>query len=118
TLRATPFLYPTRWGRGGSRSEPEWGSNTAGGPRSPPPCEVGQGVVVPSGRLLSPEAAAMTPASPWWAPHRHADRRPRLIARNAIAADIRAWLAARDFVEVDTAILQVSPGNEAHLSAF
>jgi len=60
----------------------------------------------------------LTAASPWWAPHRHADRRPRLIARNAIAADIRAWLAARDFVEVDTAILQVSPGNEAHLSAF
>jgi len=60
----------------------------------------------------------MTAASPWWTPHVHADRRPRLIARNAIAADIRAWFAARDFVEVDTAILQVSPGNEAHLSAF
>lgn len=60
----------------------------------------------------------MTAASPWWTPHVHADRRPRLLARNAIAADIRAWFAARDFVEVDTAILQVSPGNEAHLSAF
>ena len=60
----------------------------------------------------------MTAQSPWWTPHVHADRRPRLIARNAIAADIRAWFAARDFVEVDTAILQISPGNEAHLSAF
>ena len=60
----------------------------------------------------------MTAPSPWWTPHVHADRRPRLLARNAIAADIRAWFAARDFVEVDTAILQVSPGNEAHLSAF
>jgi len=60
----------------------------------------------------------MTSASPWWTPHVHADRRPRLLARNAIAADIRAWFAARDFVEADTAILQVSPGNEAHLSAF
>jgi lysyl-tRNA synthetase class 2 len=60
----------------------------------------------------------MTAASPWWTPHVHADRRARLLARNAIAADIRAWFAARDFVEVDTAILQVSPGNEAHLSAF
>lgn len=60
----------------------------------------------------------MTAASPWWTPHVHADRRLRLLARNAIAADIRAWFAARDFVEVDTAILQVSPGNEAHLSAF
>ncbi|MCO5161120.1 MAG: EF-P lysine aminoacylase EpmA [Mesorhizobium sp.] len=60
----------------------------------------------------------MTAASPWWTPHVHADRRPRLLARNAIAADIRAWFSQRDFVEVDTAILQVSPGNEAHLSAF
>lgn len=60
----------------------------------------------------------MTAASPWWTPHVHADRRSRLLARNRIAADIRAWFAERDFVEVDTAILQVSPGNEAHLSAF
>jgi len=60
----------------------------------------------------------MTGPSPWWTPDVHADRRPRLLARNAIAADIRAWFAQRDFVEVDTAILQVSPGNEAHLSAF
>ncbi|MBX3568093.1 MAG: EF-P lysine aminoacylase GenX [Rhizobiaceae bacterium] len=60
----------------------------------------------------------MTSPSPWWAPDRHADRRPRLIARNAIAADLRGWLSARGFLEVDTALLQVSPGNEAHLSAF
>ena len=31
---------------------------------------------------------------------------------------MRAWFAARDFVEVETAALQVSPGNEAHLHAF
>ena len=60
----------------------------------------------------------MTNASPWWAPHRHADRRPRLLQRNAIAAAIRDWFARRDFVEVETAALQVSPGNETHLSAF
>jgi lysyl-tRNA synthetase class 2 len=60
----------------------------------------------------------MTAPSPWWTPHVHADRRPRLLARNGIVADIRAWFAARDFLEVDTALLQVSPGNEAHLSAF
>ena len=60
----------------------------------------------------------MTTASPWWAPHRHADRRPRLLARNAIAAAIRDWFARRDFVEVQTAALQISPGNETHLSAF
>ncbi|RRI01368.1 EF-P lysine aminoacylase GenX [Mesorhizobium tamadayense] len=60
----------------------------------------------------------MTDASPWWTPHIHADRRPRLMARNAIAAALRGWFAERDFVEVTTAALQVSPGNEAHLSAF
>ena len=56
--------------------------------------------------------------SPWWSPDRHADRRPRLLARNRILAAFRAWFAARDFVEAETACLQVSPGNEAHLSAF
>ncbi|TIS39136.1 MAG: EF-P lysine aminoacylase GenX, partial [Mesorhizobium sp.] len=60
----------------------------------------------------------MTAASRWWTPHVHADRRPRLMARNAIAAALRGWFAERDFVEVTTAALQVSPGNEAHLAAF
>lgn len=60
----------------------------------------------------------MTAASPWWEPHRHADRRPRLLQRNAIAFAIRQWFARRDFIEVQTAALQVSPGNETHLSAF
>ncbi len=40
------------------------------------------------------------------------------MARNAIAAALRGWFADRDFVEVTTAALQVSPGNEAHLAAF
>ena len=56
--------------------------------------------------------------SPWWAPHRHEDRRPRLLARNRVQAAFRAWFANRDFVEVEAAALQVSPGNEAHLHAF
>ncbi len=60
----------------------------------------------------------MSDASPWWAPHVHADRRPRLLLRNAVAAGIRDWFGRRDFVEVETAALQVSPGNEAHLHAF
>ena len=38
--------------------------------------------------------------------------------RNAISAAIRDWFAAGDFVEVETAALQISPGNETHLSAF
>jgi lysyl-tRNA synthetase class 2 len=33
-------------------------------------------------------------------------------------AALRSWFAARDFVEVETAALQVSPGNETHLHAF
>src|SRR3954449_9795071 len=59
----------------------------------------------------------MTP-SPWWAPDVYADRRPFLAARNRVSAAFRAWFAARDFTEVETAILQPSPGNEAHLHAF
>jgi elongation factor P--(R)-beta-lysine ligase len=31
---------------------------------------------------------------------------------------VRNWFAERDFLEVDTPALQVSPGNEAHLHAF
>src|SRR3954454_8139584 len=57
-------------------------------------------------------------SSPWWAPHVYADRRPFLAARNRISAAFRAWFTERDFTEVETAILQVSPGNEAHLHAF
>ncbi len=57
-------------------------------------------------------------ASPFWAPHVHADRRPFLLARNRIVAALRAWFAAQDFVEVETGALQVSPGNETHLRAF
>ena len=60
---------------------------------------------------------SLTP-SPWWTPSVHADRRPFLMARNRIVAGLRAWFADRDFVEVDAAALQVSPGNEAHLHAF
>jgi lysyl-tRNA synthetase class 2 len=57
-------------------------------------------------------------ASPWWRKDIHADRRPFLIARNRIKARLRGWFEAQDFVEVEAAALQVSPGNEAHLHAF
>jgi elongation factor P--(R)-beta-lysine ligase len=59
-----------------------------------------------------------TPASPWWTPHVHADRRPILLARNRIEAAIRGYLADEDFVMVDPPGLQRSPGNETHLHAF
>jgi lysyl-tRNA synthetase class 2 len=73
-----------------------------------------QGAASPPGR----PAAAGPAASPWWTPDVHADRRPFLLARNAIVAAVRDWFGRRDFVEVDGGILQVSPGNEAHLHAF
>jgi lysyl-tRNA synthetase class 2 len=38
--------------------------------------------------------------------------------RNRIVAALRAWFAARDFIEIETRALQVSPGNETHLHAF
>ncbi len=60
----------------------------------------------------------MNPASPWWSPSRHADRRPLLLTRNRIQAAIRGWLAGEGFTEVDPAALAISPGNEAHLHGF
>jgi len=56
--------------------------------------------------------------SPFWEKDRHRDRRPFLLARNRIVTALRSWFAAEGFVEVDTAALQVSPGNETHLHAF
>jgi lysyl-tRNA synthetase class 2 len=56
--------------------------------------------------------------SPWWEPKTHADRRPFLLVRDRIRRAFRDWFEARDFLEVETAALQVSPGNEAHLHAF
>src|SRR5690606_38597519 len=56
--------------------------------------------------------------SPWWSPSIHADRRPILLARGRIEAEVRAWLAAHDFLMVDPPGLQLSPGNETHLHAF
>jgi elongation factor P--(R)-beta-lysine ligase len=55
--------------------------------------------------------------SPWWSAGRHADRRPFLAARGAITKAIRGWFDEQGFTEVETAILQVSPGNEIHLHA-
>ncbi|WP_439573761.1 EF-P lysine aminoacylase EpmA [Phreatobacter sp.] len=56
--------------------------------------------------------------SPWWQPDRHADRKPFLAARGRIKAAMRRWFDARGFTEVEAGILQISPGNEAHLHGF
>ena len=54
----------------------------------------------------------------WWRRDRHADRRPALLARARILTGLRQWFALEDFLEVDPAALQISPGNEAHLHGF
>ena len=41
-----------------------------------------------------------------------------LLTRGRIIAALRAWFGAQEFVEVETAMLRVSPGNETHLHAF
>jgi lysyl-tRNA synthetase class 2 len=55
--------------------------------------------------------------SPWWSAERHADIKPFLNARGAITRAVRTWFETEGFVEVETGILQVSPGNETHLHA-
>jgi lysyl-tRNA synthetase class 2 len=55
---------------------------------------------------------------PWWHPEAHADRQPFLAARGRIRSALRRWFEDQGFVEVETAALQVSPGNETHLHAF
>ena len=55
--------------------------------------------------------------SPWWSSARHIDRRPFLAARGAVTKAVRGWFDEQGFVEVETGILQISPGNETHLHA-
>ncbi|MEI6985614.1 MAG: amino acid--tRNA ligase-related protein, partial [Rhodospirillaceae bacterium] len=45
-------------------------------------------------------------------------KRPYLAARNKITAATRNFFTTRDFLEVETPALQVSPGLEPHLQAF
>ena len=61
--------------------------------------------------------AGMDQPSTWWAVARHADRKPFLMARAEITRAVRTWFDEQGFAEVETGILQVSPGNETHLHA-
>jgi lysyl-tRNA synthetase class 2 len=54
----------------------------------------------------------------WWTPHIHRDRAPLLHARSRVVRAIRQWFEEEGFVEVETGILQASPGNEIHLHAL
>lgn len=57
-------------------------------------------------------------ASPWWDPQKFADKRPALALRGAVKKAICTHLEADGFTEVECGALCVSPGNEAHLTAF
>jgi elongation factor P--(R)-beta-lysine ligase len=61
--------------------------------------------------------AGIDQVSPWWSPARRADVRPFLAARSAITRAVRGWFDEQGFAEVETGILQISPGNETHLHA-
>ena len=60
----------------------------------------------------------MPKTPPFWSAGAYAARRPHLLARSRITAALRGWFAQHEFVEVETAALQISPGNETHLHAF
>jgi lysyl-tRNA synthetase class 2 len=57
-------------------------------------------------------------ASAWWLPERLAARRPALALRGKALATLREFFAARNFAEVETPALQVSPGMEPHIMAL
>lgn len=56
--------------------------------------------------------------APFWDRDAHRDRKPFLAARSRILRALRHWFEDQGFTEVETATLQVSPGNEPHLTPF
>jgi lysyl-tRNA synthetase class 2 len=56
--------------------------------------------------------------APDWRPDRLGRKLPSLLARGRVLAALRAWFATESFIEVETPVLQVSPGMEVHLRAF
>jgi elongation factor P--(R)-beta-lysine ligase len=89
-------------------------------------CSLFSETVLECGALLAGRSAHANPHhmtktmpdSPWFSPHRHADRRAFLLQRNRIISALRDWFGEREFLEVDVPALAISPGNEAHLHAF
>lgn len=61
--------------------------------------------------------AKIVSGAPWWERNRFADRRPFLQKRALITGHIRQFFRSQGFAEVETPILQISPGNETHLHA-
>lgn len=55
---------------------------------------------------------------PFWHPSEYQARLPLLKQRAKVVETIRHFFIQRDFLEVETPILQISPGLEPHLKAF
>jgi elongation factor P--(R)-beta-lysine ligase len=55
---------------------------------------------------------------PFWSRDQYAARRAGLARRARITSFLRRWFEAKDFIEVQPAALQASPGNETHLHGF
>lgn len=91
-----------------------WGGRNGFGPQHTDFVRVCQLFAVFRGAAL---IAAHDELSPWWSTGRHADVRPFLRARAAITRGVRDWFDGQGFTEVETSVLQVSPGNETHLHA-
>jgi lysyl-tRNA synthetase class 2 len=53
-----------------------------------------------------------------WRPDKLAKRLPNLQMRAFLQATLRQWFVSEGFIEVETPILQVSPGAEVHLAGF
>jgi elongation factor P--(R)-beta-lysine ligase len=74
------------------------------------------------GRELSTRRAdgktEAVPMPEWWRPEQFARRQERLAQRVRMREAVREFFAARDFAEVETPALQLSPGLEPHLKAF
>jgi lysyl-tRNA synthetase class 2 len=68
---------------------------------------------------LSPDSLSAEPRQEAWrGKERHAQRRPYLLMRNKALEATRCFFKERGFIEVETSILQRSPGNETHIHAF
>ena len=57
-------------------------------------------------------------SGPWWAPSRFEARRAALRRRGVMVRTLRRFFDQRDYTEVETPALQISPGLEPHLTAF
>lgn len=67
---------------------------------------------------VSAAFSAFDGSTPFWHQETYARRRPLLLRRAKLKRALQFWFDTRDFLEVETGIVQVSPGNETHLHAF